>query len=119
MGIRLSRAKWLFDLTWSPGFEGEKIIMRDHSAGHITSEDAGVLIDHLARHLPLSESQRLYPGVSYRHVMFGRVSNPIQPLSASRFTRSGSHRLFSQRPSGLGKVLNLNRASWPLLADHP
>ncbi len=43
-------------------------IMKDYSAGHISTEDARVLMDVLNRELK-SEKIRFYPGKSYRHIM--------------------------------------------------
>ncbi|MFC1489838.1 cofactor-independent phosphoglycerate mutase [Candidatus Latescibacterota bacterium] len=42
--------------------------MKDYSAGHITTEEAGELIEILDDKLG-SESIRFYPGMSYRHIM--------------------------------------------------
>lgn len=46
--------------------EEEKI--QNHSAGHITSEEASVLIEDLNKTLG-SEKARFFPGVSYRHLL--------------------------------------------------
>ncbi|MHC1576642.1 MAG: cofactor-independent phosphoglycerate mutase [Methanosarcinaceae archaeon] len=43
-------------------------IIADHSAGHITSEEAEELIEEIDRQLG-SENIRFYPGISYRHLM--------------------------------------------------
>ncbi|GAK50352.1 cofactor-independent phosphoglycerate mutase [Candidatus Moduliflexus flocculans] len=42
--------------------------IKNHSAGHITSEEAAQLIDTLNQELG-SETVRFYPGVSYRHLL--------------------------------------------------
>jgi len=42
--------------------------IKNHSAGHITSEEAGQLIETLNQELA-SETIRFYPGVSYRHLL--------------------------------------------------
>ncbi len=47
---------------------GLAIYMRDFTAGHISSEDARVLIEGLNPHFP-HEGITFYPGVSYRHLM--------------------------------------------------
>ncbi|MCX7725078.1 MAG: cofactor-independent phosphoglycerate mutase [Thermodesulfovibrio sp.] len=49
-------------------FEKKQIFMEDYSAGHITSEEAKILIDEINKKLG-SDSLRFYPGVSYRHIM--------------------------------------------------
>jgi 2,3-bisphosphoglycerate-independent phosphoglycerate mutase len=42
--------------------------MDDHSAGHISTEEARILIDHLNKELG-SVDIRFHPGISYRHLM--------------------------------------------------
>jgi 2,3-bisphosphoglycerate-independent phosphoglycerate mutase len=46
----------------------ESGIMKNHSAGHISNEEAAVLIDYLNEELA-DEKVRFYPGVSYRHLL--------------------------------------------------
>lgn len=43
-------------------------IIKNHSAGHISSEEASVLIDFLNKKLG-DENLKFYPGVSYRHLL--------------------------------------------------
>src|SRR5512139_1860795 len=49
-------------------FNGNKIVMEDFSAGHITSGEAKKVILDLNKALATNEIQ-FYPGVSYRHLM--------------------------------------------------
>jgi 2,3-bisphosphoglycerate-independent phosphoglycerate mutase len=49
----------------------ENKTMIDYSAGHITTDEAHRIVDELQEPLT-SESIRLYPGVSYRHLMVCR-----------------------------------------------
>ena len=42
--------------------------IKNHSAGHISSEEAAILIDELNQKLG-SEKVKFYPGVSYRHLL--------------------------------------------------
>jgi len=42
--------------------------IKNHSAGHISSEEAAILIDDLNKNLG-SEKVKFYPGVSYRHLL--------------------------------------------------
>jgi 2,3-bisphosphoglycerate-independent phosphoglycerate mutase len=49
-------------------FDGNKILMEDFSAGHITNEEARRVIADLNRELATNEI-RFYAGVSYRHLM--------------------------------------------------
>jgi 2,3-bisphosphoglycerate-independent phosphoglycerate mutase len=43
-------------------------IIKNHSAGHISSEEASALIDYLNKKLG-DENLKFYPGVSYRHLL--------------------------------------------------
>ena len=47
---------------------GSPTIMKDHSSGHITSEEGRELISAISAELK-SEHVTFYPGVSYRHLM--------------------------------------------------
>jgi 2,3-bisphosphoglycerate-independent phosphoglycerate mutase len=49
--------------------------MDDHSAGHISTEEASVLIDLLNKELG-SADIKFYPGVSYRHLMVQKNGQP-------------------------------------------
>jgi 2,3-bisphosphoglycerate-independent phosphoglycerate mutase len=49
-------------------FNGNKILMEDFSAGHITNEEARKVVVDLNRELATNEI-RFYAGVSYRHLM--------------------------------------------------
>lgn len=46
----------------------ENDCIKNHSAGHITTEEADVLLDYLRKELE-SERVRLYTGVQYRHLL--------------------------------------------------
>lgn len=43
-------------------------LLKNHSAGHITTEEAGILIDYLQEHIG-NEHVHLYTGVQYRHLL--------------------------------------------------
>lgn len=52
----------------------ENGILKNHSAGHISSEEAAELIDFLNKKLGTSEV-KFYPGVSYRHLLVVKNGN--------------------------------------------
>jgi len=62
--IKLAPADWVFRCNLVT-FADET--MADHSAGHISTDEAGKLIKEL-QGLLADENVRLYPGVSYRHL---------------------------------------------------
>src|SRR5690606_35883895 len=52
----------------------EKGVLLNHSAGHITSEEAAVLINALNDNFA-NDRIRFYPGVSYRHLLIIKGGN--------------------------------------------
>lgn len=63
--VQLSPNDWVFRCNLVTIADGK---MADHSAGHISTEEAAQLISDLNEHLG-SEKIRFYPGVSYRHLL--------------------------------------------------
>ncbi len=122
MGVKLAEDEQAFrlNLVSLDIRENGTIVMRDHSAGHISSEDASVLIDALAEKLPLDGRQKLYPGVSYRHLLVwpdltgGLPTIPPHDWRDREVTDYMNSDLPEFKP-----VLDLIRASWPILKDHP
>jgi 2,3-bisphosphoglycerate-independent phosphoglycerate mutase len=102
----------------------EGAIIKNHSAGHISTEEADELINLLNEHLG-SESVRFYTGVSYRHLLVikggnkfvtctpphdvpGKVYEPLLPFPSS------------EEGTATAELLNsLIRRSQELLKDHP
>jgi len=52
-------------------------VLADHSAGHISNQEAAVLVALLNEKLG-DETIRFYPGVGYRHLMVYRGTQPIE-----------------------------------------
>ena len=102
--------------------ENEKI--RNHSAGHITSEEAAVLINFLDEKMG-NETIRFYPGVSYRHLLVikGGVKELICTPPHDVPGRSFREVMIHAKAAGAKKsaeLLNyLVLRSRYLLADHP
>jgi 2,3-bisphosphoglycerate-independent phosphoglycerate mutase len=63
--IKLSPNDWVFRCNLVTICDGK---MEDHSAGHISTEEAGKLVADLNEQLS-NEKFRFYPGVSYRHLL--------------------------------------------------
>jgi 2,3-bisphosphoglycerate-independent phosphoglycerate mutase len=63
--IKLSANDWIFRCNLVTIADGK---MADHSAGHISTKEAGKLIEELQSRLG-SEKVRFYTGVSYRHLV--------------------------------------------------
>lgn len=94
------------------------ILMDDYSAGHISTAEARELILKINQCLG-NGSRRFYPGVSYRHLLVWRggqenwCTYPPHDLSGQS-VRSYLNGAGAEKP-----LLELMRASWPVLADHP
>ncbi|MBN2104609.1 cofactor-independent phosphoglycerate mutase [bacterium] len=101
----------------------ENSCIRSHSAGHITSEEAKILVNDLNTHF--KSEFRLYPGLSYRHILImpdghpGIICSPphdhlgeaVEPLLVQ-----------ADKPETretADKLNQLIRESWKLLEDHP
>lgn len=65
LGIPLDIADWIFRVNFITVVDGK---MRDHSGGHISSEEAGEILVDLKKELPIP-GMELHPGVSYRNIM--------------------------------------------------
>lgn len=72
MGVELGPDDVAFRLNLvTLGLAGADMYMQDFAAGHITTEEARLLIECLQEELGTDEFQ-FYPGVSYRHLMVWR-----------------------------------------------
>jgi 2,3-bisphosphoglycerate-independent phosphoglycerate mutase len=98
--------------------------IKNHSAGHISTDEAHQLVTYLGRRL-IPPGARLYPGVSYRHLLV------LSPGSAD-LDCAPPHDHVGERAEDLlvrprsaaaaptADLLNgLVRKSWKLLGDHP
>ncbi len=64
-GLAVGPDEWVFRCNLVTIIDG---VMEDHSAGHITSEEARAIVDELNLRLG-GDLIAFYPGVSYRHLM--------------------------------------------------
>ncbi|MDR1920160.1 MAG: cofactor-independent phosphoglycerate mutase [Candidatus Adiutrix sp.] len=96
-----------------------KVFMRDHSAGNISSLESAELVTALKEKLPLSEGRRLFPGVGYRHIMTWPKEKPDRfPSWAPHDLRNQDVAALLDEPSAK-PIMDMVRASWPILEDHP
>lgn len=103
-------------VTLENGPEGR--IMKDFSAGHIKTEQAVKVIQHLGAQLG-SEEFRFYPGVSYRHLVVWKGGN-------ERIKTTPPHDITGKLvspylPAGDGqeKIIKLMMDSQKVLAENP
>jgi 2,3-bisphosphoglycerate-independent phosphoglycerate mutase len=93
----------------------KKGLLADYSSGHITSEEAGILIKAIDKEL--GKSCRFYPGVSYRHLLVmknGRNADCTPPHDVI----GQSIREVLPRGEYSEPLISLIRASKPILENH-
>lgn len=112
MGVALAEGDIAFRCNFVTIEEG---IMKDYSAGHITSEEGRDLIEALR---PLMPGRRLYAGVSYRNLLVLRsgakaVCTPPHDISDQP---AADHLPTGPESEGL---IRLMEAARPVLESHP
>jgi 2,3-bisphosphoglycerate-independent phosphoglycerate mutase len=96
----------------------EDLVIADHSAGDITSEEAKVLIEYINEKLH-TDKIRFYPGVSYRHAMIvkdGSTDYDLTPPHDVLTQRAGDH---LPKGEGSGFITEMMKKSYDLLSTHP
>ena len=95
-----------------------KLYMHDFSAGHISSDEARILIEALKEHLE-GDGIEFYPGVSYRHLMVWRNGS-------DKMVCTPPHDIINQSiedklPSGEGAdtLIKLTTSAQMILNNHP
>jgi 2,3-bisphosphoglycerate-independent phosphoglycerate mutase len=120
LGIQLGEGDVAFrcNLVCLDQLGDQGMVMNSYSAGHITSEEARILIHDLNDFLAHPD-WCFYPGVSYRHILVWRGADPsVKTLPPHDLTgQEVSAYLNSQ--GDLGPVMDLMRRSWPFLRQHP
>ncbi len=98
--------------------KGRRAIMEDFSAGHITTQEARILIEELDSKLG-SDHLRFYPGVSYRHLMVWKGGKDKIECTPPHDIQDKD--ILDYLPRGEGdEVINaLMEASTELLLAHP
>jgi 2,3-bisphosphoglycerate-independent phosphoglycerate mutase len=119
MGIRMDKDDVAFrcNLVYLEDLQG-KTRMGDYSGGHITTEEARVLIEDLSRKMGGAQFS-FYPGVSYRHIMIwhggawemdSTPPHDITGKEASGYLPSGD---------GAAVAISLMQESQRILTAHP
>lgn len=114
-GIRLKPGEYAYRcnlITERDGF------VKDYSAGHISTEDATVLIETLDQELG-NDEVRFYPGVSYRHLLILREGGMKETVCRPPHDVM-DHPVKEALPSGPGAelLLDLIDRARPILANH-
>jgi 2,3-bisphosphoglycerate-independent phosphoglycerate mutase len=98
--------------------KGRRAIMEDFSAGHITTQEARILIEEIDSKLG-SEHLRFYPGVSYRHLMVWKGGKDKIECTPPHDIQDKDILDYLPRGEGDDVINALIEASTELLLAHP
>jgi len=112
--IKLLLGDWVFRCNLVTIADGK---MEDHSAGHISTEEAGRLVKELDEQLG-SEQMRFYAGVSYRHLLvFKGVDFDVQTYPPHDHIGSAVEKILP-RGKGAELLIELMARSQQLFTGH-
>ena len=100
------------------GIKGRHAIMEDFSAGHITTEEARLLIEEIDSKLG-SDRIRFYPGVSYRHLMVWKGGKDKIECAPPHDIQDKDIQDYVPRGEGDETLNTLMEASIDILMAHP
>jgi 2,3-bisphosphoglycerate-independent phosphoglycerate mutase len=121
MGIRLGPDDWAIRCNL---VNVKNQLMRDFTAGHISTAEGRALIEALAATLGVTGRLEFHPGVSYRNILVYRSTGPA-PFTAETRTQPPhdipDRPIADHLPSGPGSdvLRNLMERSRIVLAGHP
>jgi 2,3-bisphosphoglycerate-independent phosphoglycerate mutase len=97
---------------------GSDTVMEDFTSGHISTEEARIIIGDLAGALG-GDGIEFFPGVSYRHLMVWRNGKEKMETTPPHDITDQKISAFIPKGDGAGRLLKLMKASQAILADHP
>ena len=100
------------------GGSGSDRTMEDFTAGHISTEEAAEIIRELDRKLG-GAGVEFFPGVSYRHLMVWRDGKEKMATTPPHDITDQKTADYLPKGDGAERLLELMRASEPILADDP
>jgi 2,3-bisphosphoglycerate-independent phosphoglycerate mutase len=118
LGVPLGPADVAFRLNLITMEWGPHTIIRDHAAGDITAPEAALLLATLRERMPLPAGQTIHQGVSYRHVLVWPGAPDGLP-SIPPHDQLDKPIEFLLNDQAQAPLVDLVRASWPLLINHP
>jgi len=112
-GLEVAPNEWVFRCNFVTIIDG---IMEDHSAGHISTQEATLLVNELNR-LIAHERIRFHAGVSYRHLM--TVKGEVDVVTTPPHNILGQP-VAGHLPTGAGSelLLTLHQRGQAVLAEH-
>ena len=93
-------------------------IMKDYSAGHISTQEAKEIIDLINTHLA-SDEVRFFPGVSYRNLMLWRNGSDNVVCTPPHDITGKPIEEYLPKGEGADFLIDLMKRSQRILADHP
>ena len=112
--IKLSADDWVFRCNLVTIADGK---MADHSAGYISTEEAGKLIKDLNEQLG-NEQIRFYPGVSYRHLLvFKKLDFDVQTYAPHDYLGTAIEKILP-RGKGSELLIDLMARAHQLFTNH-
>ncbi len=112
--IDLSPGDWVFRCNLVTIVDGK---MTDHSAGHISTEEAGKLIDELNEQFA-NKNMRFHKGISYRHLLiFKDADFDVQTYPPHDYIGTAIEKILP-RGKGADTLNNLMARSQQLFIDH-
>ena len=100
-----------------PG-DGGAMVMDDFTSGHITSEEAGRIVDDLRRELA-GDGIEFFNGVSYRHLMVWRNGLTGTKLTPPHDITGQPVESHLPQGEGADRLSNLMRRAGDILREHP
>jgi 2,3-bisphosphoglycerate-independent phosphoglycerate mutase len=94
------------------------LTMDDYSAGHITTDEARLLIEDIDKALG-NETFRFYPGVSYRHLMVWQGGTAEVSTTPPHDITGETVHQYLDRMASQGVLLELMNRANAILKDHP
>lgn len=120
LGIRLGEEDVAFrcNLVHLDQRADDGVVMDSYSAGHITTEEAGLLIKDLNAFLA-HPTRAFYPGVSYRHILVWNGADPLAKTLPPHDLTGQDVTDYLNSKGDLEPIADLIRRSWPFLEQHP
>lgn len=99
--------------------DGPRVIMMNHASGNISTEESLELLEALRQELPLREGQRIFSGVSFRHVFTwpGMVTDAQPSWPPHDYLNKDVSDLVNSPEAAA--IMELVKSSWAILEDHP
>jgi 2,3-bisphosphoglycerate-independent phosphoglycerate mutase len=96
----------------------DRVKMGSYSAGHISTEEARILITDLKVFMKEPDLS-FFPGVSYRHILIWPGADPALRTIPPHDLTGQDITAYLQPEGELEPVVDLIRRSWPFLSRHP